>query len=208
MFSAVVGHSEEVDARSAAQEIIDQCRARLDGTAPSAGLLFAAIDFDHEVLLSEIDRAFPGMALIGCTTDGELSFELGFREDSVTLLLFASDSVDIVAGVGRMLSADVAGACHAAVEAAKAKTSRPPRLSIATPEGLTAEGHSVTATLQHTVGDGIPSLAPCGRPVETQEHQGGLSGRGRRIARTPLRRSGEELLRTTAGALHSRAIST
>ena len=156
MFSAVVGHSEEVDAKSAAEEIIDQCKTRLEGAAPNAGLLFAAIDFDHEVLLYEIDRAFPGMALIGCTTDGEISSELGFREDSVTLILFASDTVDIVAGVGRMLSADVDGACRAAVQAAKAKTSRPPRLCIATPEGLTAEGHSVTATLQDTVGDGIP----------------------------------------------------
>jgi hypothetical protein len=156
MFSAVVGHSEEVDAKSAAEEIIDQCRARLDGTAPSAGLLFAAIDFDHEVLLYEIDRAFPGLELIGCTTDGEFSSELGFREDSATLMLIASNTVDITAGVGRGLRADVAGACRSAVEAAKAKTNRPPRLCMATPEGLTADGHSVTAMLQHAVGQDIP----------------------------------------------------
>ncbi len=156
MFSAVVGHSEEADAEAAVEEIVQQCRARLDGTVPSAGLLFAAIDFDHQVLLCEITRAFPGMALIGCTTDGEISSELGFREDSATLILFASDTVDITSGVGRELSADVAEACRVAIEAAKAKTDKPPRLCIATPEGMTAEGHSVTATLQHAVGHDIP----------------------------------------------------
>jgi hypothetical protein len=156
MFSAVVGHSEEADAKAAAEEILDQCLASLGSTGPGAGLLFAAIDFDHEALLYEIDRAFPGMALIGCTTDGEFSSQLGFREDSATLIRFASDTVDITAGVGRRLSGDVAEACRSAVDAAKAKTDKPPRLCIATPEGLTADGHSVTATLQHAVGYDIP----------------------------------------------------
>jgi hypothetical protein len=156
VFSAVVGHSEEADADAAVAEILQQCKSRLDGTVPKAGLLFAAIDFDHQTLLCEIARTFPGMELIGCTTDGEISSELGFREDSATLILFASDTVDITAGVGRGLSGDVAGACRSAVEAAKAKTNKPPRLCIATPEGMTAEGHSVTATLQHAVGHDIP----------------------------------------------------
>jgi hypothetical protein len=156
MFSAVVGHSEEADADAAVEEILQQCSAGLEGAVPSAGLLFAAIDFDHHALLCGIVRAFPGIALIGCTTDGEISSELGFREDSATLMLFTSDTVDITAGVGRGLSGDVAEACRAAVEAARAQTDKPPRLCIATPEGMTAEGHSVTTTLQQAVGHDIP----------------------------------------------------
>lgn len=156
MFSAVVGHSEEADTEAAVAEILDTCRARLNGTRPSAGLLFAAIDFDHQTLLCEINRAFPEMQLIGCTTDGEISSELGFREDSATLILFTSDTVEITAGVGRGLSGDVAAACRTAVKEASAKAAKPPRLCIATPEGMTAEGHSVTATLQHAVGHNIP----------------------------------------------------
>ena len=42
MFSSVVGHSEEPDADAAVEEIVQQCKARLNGTVPSAGLLFAA----------------------------------------------------------------------------------------------------------------------------------------------------------------------
>jgi hypothetical protein len=156
MFTAVVGHSEDLDSVAAADEVLAQCRARLKGAPPKAGLLFAAIDFDHQVLLDEINRQVPGIQLIGCTTDGEISSELGFREDSVTLILFASDTVDITAGVGRGLSTDVAGACRSAIDAAKAKTVKPPRLCVATPEGLMAEGHSVTATLQDAVGSATP----------------------------------------------------
>jgi hypothetical protein len=156
MFTAVVGHSEDLDAGAAAEEVLTQCCDRLNGTTPTAGLLFAAIDFDHQVLLDEINRKLAGLELIGCTTDGEISSELGFREDSVTLILFASETVDITAGLGRGLSTNVAAACRSAIDAAKAKTNKPPRLCIATPEGLTAEGHSVTATLQEAVGNATP----------------------------------------------------
>ena len=152
MLSAVVGHSEEPDAQAVADEVLEQCRARLGSTPARAGLLFAAIDFDHQVLLDAITRRYQGIQLIGCTTDGEISSELGFREDSATLILFASDTVDITAGLGRGLSRDVAGACRSAIDAAKAKTVKPPSLCLTTPEGLTAEGYSVTATLQHVVG--------------------------------------------------------
>ena len=156
MFTAVVGHSEDMDGGAAAAEVLTQCRQRLNGTIPTAGLLFAAIDYDHHLLLDEINRQLPDLELIGCTTDGEISSDLGFREDSVTLILFASDTVDITAGIGRGLSTDVAGACRAAIDAAKAKTAKPPTLCLATPDGLTAEGHSVTATLQETIGAGTP----------------------------------------------------
>jgi hypothetical protein len=57
MFTAVVGHSEDLDAGVAAEEVLAQCREKLKGTTPTAGLLFAAIDFDHQVLLNEIKRS-------------------------------------------------------------------------------------------------------------------------------------------------------
>jgi hypothetical protein len=156
VFSAVVGHSEEADAEVAVEEILAQCKGGLDGVVPSAGLLFAAIDFDHQALLCGITRAFPGIELIGCTTDGEFSSELGFREDSATLILLASDTVDIRAGVGRGLKANMPEACRTAVATAQAKTDKAARLCIATPDGLTAEGHSVATTLQHVVGHDLP----------------------------------------------------
>ena len=70
--------------------------------------------------------------------------------------MFASDTVDFSAGMGRGLSVDVTAACNSAVQEAIAKTDKAPRLCIATPEGMTAEGHSVTSTLQHSIGHEIP----------------------------------------------------
>jgi hypothetical protein len=52
MFTAVVGHSEDLDGAAAAAEVLAQCRRRLNGTVPTAGLLFAAIDFDHQLLIT------------------------------------------------------------------------------------------------------------------------------------------------------------
>jgi hypothetical protein len=156
MFSAGVGHSEDTDAMAVADELVDQCTTHLGETQAKAGLLFAAIDFDHQALLDQIDRRVPGLELIGCTTDGELSSEMGFREDSATLILFASDTVDLTTGVGRAMSRDLAGACRSATEQAQAKTVKRPRLYVTAPEGLTSEGHILTKTLQETVGLDVP----------------------------------------------------
>ena len=156
MFSAAVGHSEDTDATAVANELVDRCTAQLGGAPPKAGLLFAAIDFDHQALLDQIDRRIPGLELIGCTTDGEISSEMGFREDSATLMLFASDTVDLTTGVGHMMSQDLAAACRDAADAAKAKTTRRPRLCVTAPEGLTSEGHALTETLQQAVGPDVP----------------------------------------------------
>jgi hypothetical protein len=155
MFSAVVGHSEDTDAKAVAEEILGQCRSKLGDTKPQAGLLFAAMDLDHQQLLDEIGDALPGIDLIGCTTDGELSSE-GFGQDSVTLMLFASDTADITSGVGRGVGEDVGRACRAACQEARAKTTKTTRLCLATPEGLTAEGQSMTNTLQEVLGREIP----------------------------------------------------
>ena len=54
VFAAFVGHSEEADADTAIAEMPEQCRAGLDGAVPGAGLLFAAIDYEHEAMLCAI----------------------------------------------------------------------------------------------------------------------------------------------------------
>lgn len=102
MLKVVVGHSEDVLAKEATQEALEQIKDALDGEEqPQAGILLCSIDFDYEVILTEISRAFPQMELIGCTTDGEMSSQMGFCEDSITLMVFVSDSVEIKAGIGK-----------------------------------------------------------------------------------------------------------
>ena len=96
----VVAHSNDPDSLSAVKEILQQSKDSLQGNNPQAGILFAAIDFDHSLILENINQAFPGIELIGGTTDGEISSLLEFQQDSITLMLFCSDEIETLAGVG------------------------------------------------------------------------------------------------------------
>lgn len=156
MLYAVSGHSEDVDTASALNEILEKCEKKLSGQAPKAGLLFAGIDAEHQALLDGINKAWPGIQLIGCTTDGELSSDIGFQEDSITLLLMGSDSIDITAGIGRQVSQDITGACRQAVEEARSKTQHKPTLCIANPDSLTISGQEVIMSLNKELGDDVP----------------------------------------------------
>ena len=89
MLKVVVGHSEDPESQYAVEAVLDHCRKDLGGDTPQAGILFAAIDFEHALILNQINQEFPGIDLIGCTTDGEMSSILGFQQDSLTLMLFS-----------------------------------------------------------------------------------------------------------------------
>ena len=101
MMKVALGHSEDVQAIDAIQEVLEQIKNALVGSVPQAGILFCAADYDHQVILAAIRRAFPGIELIGCSTDGELSSVYGFTEDSITLMVFVADNVEIRAGCSR-----------------------------------------------------------------------------------------------------------
>ena len=101
MLKVAMGHSEDVIIEEAVSEILDQIHASLGDIIPQAGILFCTLDCDHSYILSSIRSKFPTIELIGCTTDGEMSSVLGFTEDSISLMVFASDSIEIRAGVGK-----------------------------------------------------------------------------------------------------------
>lgn len=173
MFFSVIGHSDDIDADRALVELVDQCTAELDDRTPQAGIMFAGHEMDHEVLLGGVCDAWPGIELIGCTTDGELSSRLGFRQDSVVLVLFGSDRIEFAAGLGEDLSGDVPGACGRAVAAARDKSDHPPALCLALPESLTASGQAVVEALSNTLGGDVPVFgATSGDGYElTKTHQ-------------------------------------
>ena len=50
MFKVAVGHSNDPDSLEAINETIEQCQQSLDGEIPQAGILFAAIDFEHSLI--------------------------------------------------------------------------------------------------------------------------------------------------------------
>jgi hypothetical protein len=158
MFFAVAAHSEDIDAQGVLEELLEQSREDLGGRIPQAGILLCTIDLEHEELVQGIDDAWPGLALIGCTTDGEFSSRLGFRDDSAALILLGSDSVEITAGLGRDVSKDIAAACAQAVAAASATITKPPALCITLPESLTTSAQQIVESLRQNLDSNVPVL--------------------------------------------------
>ncbi|QIR40253.1 hypothetical protein HCG51_28440 [Tolypothrix sp. PCC 7910] len=163
MLKVVVGHSEDPDSQDAIAEVLEHCLSDLDGVIPQAGILFAAIDFDHALIVKEINQVFPKIELIGCTTDGEASSVLGFQQDSLTLMLLYSDNVEIYAGVGYGAKDNPLEAAKQAVQQATEKSTNSAKLCITVPasyieDGSTTNGELILQGLKLALGSEMPIL--------------------------------------------------
>ncbi|MGI9357643.1 MAG: FIST signal transduction protein [Rhizobiaceae bacterium] len=158
MLAIAVGHSEGVDEDGIVEEIIEQCAAQMDGLVPQAGMLFAAVDFEYATILEGILKRWPGTHIIGCTTDGEFSSELGFLDDSVALTLFASDTIKITTGVGRNVSANIGAATAEAIGQATIGITEAPRLCLTTPASLLTSSDQVVRQLKCDLGPEVVLL--------------------------------------------------
>ncbi|MEO8477206.1 MAG: FIST N-terminal domain-containing protein [Actinomycetota bacterium] len=157
MFKMAVGHSDDIDPEDAARAIIEQCQEALGGVTPTAAVLFSAFDSEVEPVLRAVREAFPDIELIGSTSSAEMSSVLGYQEDSVTLAVFATDSVDITGGVATDIYSDVGVAAHTAVEQARAKTDKEPRLCIVTPS-VGGDTRALLGALREVLGEDVSIL--------------------------------------------------
>ena len=87
---------------------------------------------------------WPGLPLIGCTTDGEVSSEQGYTEDSLLLVLFVGVRGQV--GVGDALSVDPEAATKAACEGLSGQ------LAITLPASMDTNLGSVMRTLRESLG--------------------------------------------------------
>ena len=153
-----VGHSADVDLDVALGEIFRDCDAGLDGATPAAALVFASHGADHEGLLARLAERYPGMAISGSTSTGEISSALGFEEDSIVVAMFASDVVTFSVGVGTGVRDDPAAAAVEAVRSARRSADREPRLCLTTPSAALADTPQLLRHLREELGAGIPIL--------------------------------------------------
>jgi hypothetical protein len=153
MFKVAVGHSIDPDSQIAVRDVIQQCEVALAGDRPQAGILLCAIDFDHQAILDVLCDTFPDIALIGGTTVGEMSSAEGFQEDSLTLMLFCSDEVEMSAGLGTQVSRD---ALAAAQQATAHQQGGKPKLCYVVGEGLGVDGVAVVDGLSAIYGPEVP----------------------------------------------------
>jgi len=156
MLKLAVGHSDDPDSLAAISEVLSQVSTQLSGMPPSAGLLFAAIDFEHETILQKIDEAFPDIELIGGTTEGEMSSRLGFEQDSLTLIVFCSKTITISAGIGRNVAQDAVAAATSAVQQAQARHVDTVQFCLSFPESLTISNETILESLESVLGAKVP----------------------------------------------------
>jgi hypothetical protein len=158
MFRMAVGHSDDIELDSALATVFAQCDAALAGAEPRAGLLMAAWEADHRSIVDAVRARYPGIELAGSTTAGEMSSVLGFQQDSIALTLFASDSVEITAGLGLGLGSDARAATHAAVHQARDKATLESSLCIAMPAIGLGQAGEILDGLRAALGPNVPIL--------------------------------------------------
>ncbi len=177
MFRMAVGHSDDIDADVALAAVFAECDAALDGVTPTAGLLFAAWATDHQAVVEAVRARYPGIELAGSSTSGEMSSSEGLLEDSMELALFASDMIDVKAGVGRDLNVDAAAAAREAVRQARARTDKEPALCIALPNIGGADPAVILAALREELGPGVPILGGGASTRDPIEDPSGTTGK-------------------------------
>jgi hypothetical protein len=157
----------DIDSSDAVTELIAGAKAALGASVPRVAMLFAGIDHEFEVVLEQINAQWPGIALIGCTTDGEMSSQILFAEDSLALILLSGDDFHAVSGVAKSVSTDVAGSIRASAKDAVQRLAASgkggskgvggaPRLCITMPDGLTVSGSAALNALRAELSDDVP----------------------------------------------------
>lgn len=142
-----VCHSDDIDTNDAMLELLEQAEEELNGSVPQAGILFAAIDYEHQIFLTGITEKWPGIQLVGGTTDGEISSRMDFKEDSVVLMLFCSNTYEFSAGLGNIQGASIETACKTAVESASEGISAEVNLCITFPGNTTTNADQIIFNL-------------------------------------------------------------
>lgn len=155
-FKMIVCQSDDVDTKDAAEELIAQADEQLDGEIPNACILFAAIDYEHQIFLDIINNKWKGIKLIGGTTDGEISSNTGFSEDSVVMMLFYSSKIRFSTGIGVVKDSDISGACKNAVDQALSDFSEEVKLCITIPGNITTNIDQIMFNLRKMIKTDIP----------------------------------------------------
>lgn len=151
--------SDAIDPIEAVNNVIAGCRKQMDNDVIQAGLVFTSyINADYKTMLSLIDKEFPGIKLIGCTTDSEMSSSMGFTEDSVTLTLFSSDSVEFASAIATEIKENSEASFQKAFSTCSSQLTRKPACGLVFPDGLTSIGIPLDKIIRTSFGESFPFL--------------------------------------------------
>ena len=161
MIRVALGQVDGWDTGSAVMKTLDRCDSQLAGARPDAGILFVNSDMDHHMVLQAITSRYPGIELVGCTSGGVFSTDLGASDDSVSLMLFQSDEVAFAAGAGQHLKSDPARAIEEAIGEASRKLSAPPQMCLVFADPFEHSYDPIVQLLNRALPDDVVVLGGC-----------------------------------------------
>ena len=160
MLDVAIGHSADIDLERAIAEVVAQARRELGEASAKAGILFVANNLDLK-----------GVSLIGCSSAGEASSKLGFQDDSILLILFASQDLAIATAIGRAPSADPKGAAAAAHAQIRQQLGQvPPRLCVMFSDALRADPDLMLRELSDLFGNAVPIVGGAAASYPPDQH--------------------------------------
>lgn len=149
--------ADDIDTESAIEKVIAHCTEQIDGWQPEVGILYTSnMEADFQRLVVHVMDGFPGLQLIGCTTDGEITASHGFSEDGVALLLMGADNLHFSTALARDISKRPEESIRAALDSARAKLGREPSCGVVLPDGITSIGIPLDAIFRQILGDSFP----------------------------------------------------
>jgi hypothetical protein len=156
MLTMAVGHTDEFDTVAAAEDLLVQCQAHLGDAVPDAALLFVSHDVVAAALAEEIQRAYPGLPLIGGTTLAPLTSEASYSEGATSLALFAAPTLRFATGSGVGASTDAGAAARQAVLQARERLEGELSLCIVITRIDDVRGFAVNKALREVLGPACP----------------------------------------------------
>ncbi|MGL1930850.1 MAG: SpoIIE family protein phosphatase [Desulfotalea sp.] len=156
MLKVVHGHAEGYDTKVIVEQVINDCTRQLDGKNPSVAIVFAGPHLDHELMLTFINKSFPGIKLIGCSTAGNFSTFHGGGDDAITLTLLSSNQIHFAVGVGNALSQGGLKAIDQAISTATSSLPGKPKLCFTFPDGYGTPIEPVLEYLNNDLGPNCP----------------------------------------------------
>lgn len=150
-FGVGLGHSQDVDEDDAIQEAVQSALDDLGDATPRAAIVFTTADYDHAILARELQACLPGVSLIGCSADGQLSSAEAYVEDGLALMVFGGEALDFHTGWGLIEGGkDRDAARRAAAEASK--DGEIPTLVFTLPAGVGSNMDEIMAGLREGFG--------------------------------------------------------
>ena len=160
MIKVQVVCSEDIDELDAAKELVVKGRQAVGDEAVQGILFFTSLlEVNHQAMLTIIGQAFPQVPLVGCTTDGEISGELGQTDDTSTLVLLLGQGFSCAAaalqGLSNLEDEALAVACREAQQALAAglPSQGKPRLCLAFPDGLVVYQKPIIEKMVEALGE-------------------------------------------------------